>query len=286
MADRFLPGTDIHIAHRQDAVKQYMSADIQNERPHFHNQCELIMVVGGEAVFYVAGKTYRLASGDMLCISNMENHHILSHSEGYDRYTVRFSSEALSVLIHDPLLLSIFKQRPQHFCHQYRCGKEEEAQYVHMLDTMLGEYQEKQPYWDYLVASGLRSMLIHMYRNHREAFPGSRLQSGQAIIFDVQNYIESHLQETLTLEAIAGRFFINKFYLSHIFSSVTGYTFKRYVIMARLAKAKDLLLHSDDEVQIIASHCGFSSASHFIRVFRRDEGISPLQYRNRARNKV
>ena len=150
---------------------------------------------------------------------------------------------------------------------------------------MTREYADRQPYWEYLMASGLRNILIHMFRSQPGAFPGSRAQTGQNMVFDVQNYIETHIEEPLTLESVAARFFINKFHLSHIFSAITGYTFKRYVIMARLAKAKDLLLHTEDEVQEIASLCGFSSASNFIRVFRTYEGISPLQYRNRAKEK-
>jgi len=285
MSRIFSPETDLYIVHRQDAAKGYMSPDAQRKKPHFHNQCEMIMVADGSAHFHVAGREYALEAGDILCISNMENHYIMSHSAGYDRYAVRFSVEALTSLIHDPLLLSIFKQRPQGFCHQYTCTQEEKRHYIHMLGMMTREYGERNPYWEYLMASGLRNILIHMFRNRPEAFPGSREQTGQNLIFDVQNYIESHLHEPLTLESVASRFYINKFHLSHIFSSITGYTFKRYVVTARLAKAKDLLLHTDNEVQQIAVMAGFSGASNFIRVFRTYEGISPLQYRNRAKEK-
>ncbi|MBQ2989928.1 MAG: helix-turn-helix transcriptional regulator [Clostridia bacterium] len=279
----FLPETDICIVHRRDAARQYMSPGAQIKKPHFHNQVELIMCLGGHASFSIAGMEYRIEEGDILCVSNMESHCITSHSAGYERYMARFSNEALSTLIHDPLLLSIFKQRPEGFCHLYRCQAEEIIHYRHMLDMMKQEYRRQQPYWQELIMSGMRNILVHMYRNNPDAFPGVRKQAGQMVIFDIQNYIESHLEQPLTLEAVARQFFISKFYLSHRFSAVTGYTFKEYVVMARLARAKDLLLHSDSEIQAIASAVGLSSASHFIRLFKRSEGISPLQYRNRSR---
>lgn len=286
MAERFLPDTDIRITHRQDAVQSYMAPDVQQKAPHFHYLCEFLLNVGGTAEFNVEGRVYHVEPGTALCISNLENHFILSHSEGYDRYTARFSNDALTTLIHDPLLLSIFKQRPEGFCHQYVCSPEELAHYAHMLDIMVREYQNRKPYWDYLIASKMRDILVYMYRRNPDAFPGTRKQAGQDVIFDIQNYIESHLADDLQLETVAARFYINKYYLSHSFKNVTGYAYKQYVVMARLSKAKDLLLNSSDAVQHIAPQVGFASASHFIRSFRQAEGMSPLQYRNRALKKL
>ena len=282
MPDRFSPQTDIRVLHRQDAVRRYMSPDVQQIQPHFHYQNEFLFTVGGTADFHISGKTYHVQSGSFLFVNNLENHYIISHSEGYDRYTVRFSNEALNTLIHDPLLLSIFKQRPSGFCHQYVCTPQEMKHYVLMLDIMTREYAEQAPYWDYLIASKLRDILIYMYRHQPNAFPGERGQSGQELIFNVQNYIESNFNQNLQLEEIADRFFISKYHLSHIFSSITGYPLKQYLIMVRLSKAKDLLLHTDQEIQQIAWNVGFTSASHFIRIFKSHEGLSPLQYRNRV----
>lgn len=283
MPDRFSPETDIRIYHRQDAVRRYMSPDVQQNKPHFHYQNELLLTVAGKADFHISGKTYHVSSGSFLFVNNLENHYIISHSEGYDRYTVRFSNEALSTLIHDPLLLSIFKQRPEGFCHQYVCSPQEMSHYVLMLDIMAREYEKQEPYWDYLIASKLRDILIYLYRRRPQAFPGARRQSGQELIFNVQNYIERHFGENLQLEELADRFFISKYHLSHRFSDITGYTLKHYIIMVRLSKAKDLLLHTDQEIQQIAWDVGFTSASHFIRIFKANEGIFPLQYRSRAK---
>lgn len=286
MAERFLPDTDIRITHRQDAVQNYMSPDVQQKAPHFHYLCEFLLNVGGTAEFNVEGRVYHVEPGTALCISNLENHFILSHSEGYDRYTARFSNDALTTLVHDSLLLSIFKQRPEGFCHQYVCSPEELDHYAHMLDIMVREYEDRKPYWDYLVASKMRDILVYMYRHDPDAFPGTRRQAGQDVIFDIQNYIESHLSDDLQLETVAAQFYINKYYLSHSFKNVTGYAYKQYVVMARLSKAKDLLLNGSEAVQLIAPQVGFSSASHFIRSFRQAEGMSPLQYRNRALKKL
>jgi len=273
----------IRILHRRDAVQAYMSPDVQTKAPHFHNQCELLLNIGGTADFNIVGTVYHLDPGSMLLINNMENHYIISHSEGYDRYTAQFSNEVLTAFIHDPVLLSIFKQRIPGFCHLYTCTPQELTYYTSMLDMMVNEYKYQRPYWDHLVTSRLSNILVNMYRNRPEAFPGTRQLDGQNLIFNIQNYIESHLKEDLRLTVIAERFFISQYHLSHIFKNITGYGFKEYIITARLSKAKDMLLRSSDEIQEISSAVGFHSASHFIRSFKAMEGISPLQYRNQGK---
>lgn len=285
MSNRFSPETDVRVIHWQRAALSSLSPAAQQLHPYFHYQCEFLLTVGGSAEFNVSGRVYHLKPGSVLCISNLENHFIISHSGDYDRYSILFSNDALATFIHDPLLLSIFKQRPEDFCHQYLCTEKETAHYAKMLDIMLREYIEQNAYWDYLIASKMRDILVYMYRHRPEAFPGSRRQAGQDVIFDIQNHIESHLAEDLRLDTIATKFYINKYYLSHSFKNVTGYAYKQYVVMARLSKAKDLLSNSADTIQDIADQVGFASTSHFIRSFRQAEGITPLKYRSQIQKK-
>ena len=85
----------------------------------------------------------------------------------------------------------------------------------------------------------------------------------------------------MSLETIADRFFLNKYYLSHIFKDVTGYNYKQFVILSRLSKAKELLLNTGDSVQDIGVIVGFPNVSHFIRVFKATADLTPLQYRKK-----
>lgn len=286
MPGSFLPEKDILILHRQNPVAKYMSPEAQAANPHFHYQYEMVLNVRGDADYCISGAMYHADPCSLLLMSNMENHYIVRHSVGYDRFTLRFSTELLAAFLRDPLLLSIFKQRPEGFSHLYLCEADEFEQYVHLARLMLEEYKEQQFYWDQMIASKLLTILISMYRRRPEVFPAHQSAESLGLIFGVQNYIESNLQEDLSLETVANQFFVNKYHLSHSFSKATGYTFKRFVVTARLSKAKDLLINTSDEINAISAQVGFGSVSHFIRSFRQMEGVSPLQYRNRARPKA
>lgn len=282
MDAQFYPGRDIVISHRYNSVQSYMTPEQQEQSPHFHYQYELLLCVAGSAEFVISGRSYRIVPGSMLFMSNLENHCIASYTRGYERYTLRFSNELAALCLRDHLLLSIFKQRPADFCHLYQCTGPAFAASLAQIRRMEQEYDRQKPYWAQMIASELMAMLVSLYRSNPERFPGSRSPEHQSLIFQVQNYIELNVGQDLSLEGVAGKFYVSKYHLSHCFTQITGYSFREFVITARISKAKDLLLTTREEVSAIGRAVGFSNASSFIRTFKSREGVSPLQYRNRA----
>ena len=61
---------------------------------------------------------------------------------------------------------------------------------------------------------------------------------------------------------------------------------RAYIISCRLFEAKQLLLSTDASVTEIAETCGFSSASHFARLMKKEEGISPLAFRRNVMQNI
>ena len=57
----------------------------------------------------------------------------------------------------------------------------------------------------------------------------------------ILDYIRDNLAEPLTLDQIAGRFFISKHYLCRIFKSATGFSVMEYIIYSRILRARQLL---------------------------------------------
>lgn len=279
----FHSGTDIIVTHRQDPVQGYMAPSVQERSPHFHYQYEMLVVVAGSADFNISGNIYHVEKGSILCISNMENHYVMEYNKGFERYSIRFSSEALSSFVHGSQLLSLFKQRTAGFSHHYRCIPEEVIHYQRICGHMVTEFHVQKDCWDLRIGSMFQEILIHMYRTQKNSFPAYQHTDVQRLVFEIQNYIETHVQEDLSLQTIADKYYVNKFYLSHCFSDIAGHTFKQHVVLARISKAKDLLLTSDTEVSSICAAVGFNSVSHFVRIFKKYEHISPLQYRNRGK---
>jgi AraC-like DNA-binding protein len=66
----------------------------------------------------------------------------------------------------------------------------------------------------------------------------------------------------------------------HILSEQPG----RYLRKLQLARAKELLSHTNDTMNDIAYGCGFGTRTTFFRTFKRETGLTPKQYRSRTSN--
>jgi AraC family transcriptional regulator len=95
-------------------------------------------------------------------------------------------------------------------------------------------------------------------------------------------YAAAHLDEDLSLEALAAQAGLSTFHLHRVFSAAAGETPKQFALRLRLGRAAAALLTSDDSVLNIALDCGFQSHEAFSRAFRRRFGMTPSAYRLRG----
>lgn len=97
----------------------------------------------------------------------------------------------------------------------------------------------------------------------------------------VKQTILSYLQDPeLSLNMVSEQIGITPTYLSAFFAREMGSGFIEHVTGLRIEKAKQLLLGTTKKINDVAQECGFSSASYFIRVFRKYTGLSPAAFRN------
>ena len=71
-------------------------------------------------------------------------------------------------------------------------------------------------------------------------------------------------------------------HFSTIFSQKLGKTFINYLTSLRMEKAKELLTSTNRKLSEIALDVGYNEPNYFSHVFRKMEGITPKEYRNRA----
>ena len=92
------------------------------------------------------------------------------------------------------------------------------------------------------------------------------------------NYINSHLDENLTIQLIAKNTNISKSVLYRKFRVHFGCTISEYINKIRIQKASELL-NTDLSIEEIAQITGYSSGSYFSKMFKKEKGISPLKYK-------
>lgn len=98
------------------------------------------------------------------------------------------------------------------------------------------------------------------------------------MIKSIQDYIDDHITDKLTLNDIASLFAISPNYLSILFKKTTSVGFNEYITSKKIAIAKLRLAETDQKIYEIAEELGFDSAFYFSKVFKKIEGIPPKEY--------
>lgn len=87
------------------------------------------------------------------------------------------------------------------------------------------------------------------------------------------------MQEKVTLELLAKETGLSSSRFSHLFREETGESPMEYLRKEKIEASKNLLLYSERKIYEISEILGFSNESHFIKVFKEMEGITPTNYR-------
>ena len=125
----------------------------------------------------------------------------------------------------------------------------------------------------------LQSELISTYTS--EVGMLKSLTDDTRLSHDVYHYVMNHISESIKTEDIADALFMSRSYLSSSFRKQTGMTLVGYIHKIKIEKAKELLLDPTKSIGLISDYLGYSSSSHFNRVFKEITGLTPLEFRKK-----
>ena len=98
------------------------------------------------------------------------------------------------------------------------------------------------------------------------------------------DYIQAHFTEPITLEDISAAACVSRRECLRCFQRITRTSPKQYVTALRLQRAKNLLAGTTLSLSEIGEACGFQDQSYFTKLFRRDTGLPPGQWRRKYSN--
>ena len=128
----------------------------------------------------------------------------------------------------------------------------------------------------------ITNLQYHMVFDYTEQVEKLRaVESPSKLVLDVTAYIRRHLSEPITTEQIAAALFLSRSRLSVKFKQETGQNLIDFILKEKTDEAKRLLRYTDKPAAAISAYLGFSSQSHFSRVFKKYAGCQPNEYRKR-----
>ncbi|MCR5229961.1 MAG: AraC family transcriptional regulator [Solobacterium sp.] len=155
-----------------------------------------------------------------------------------------------------------------------------------MIELILMAYQNQKTSFDDKNRIGnhlITCFISRMFERSRPDLIYDITQSSEVRAGRIRKYIYEHA-DSVTLRELSDVFFMSPSYLSRYLKNTLHAGFSEIVREARIDKAKELLVKTDLSVLDISAKTGYSSQSHFIHVFHKATGISPLQYRIRRNN--
>lgn len=245
----------------------------KNVELHWHDCCEVELVLAGRGTHVINGHAYPMEPGDLYFFTPADCHSIVVE-ESVEVLGIMFDDGLMSDEIYTNVLalemtgadmltkLSVERQAVvknyfgvvvQELCAE-SCSNQTTVYLEHLLDCIaiellrgmeqeIGTSKEKQP---------MKEAILYLHRRYAEP---------------------------ITLATLADHVHLTPSYLSTYFKTNVGRSFKDYLIELRLRHACRLLVNTEWNVTDICYHCGFSSYPNFARSFRAHYEISPMQFR-------
>ena len=97
----------------------------------------------------------------------------------------------------------------------------------------------------------------------------------------LNRYITENMTEELSVDKLCRAFGLSRTAIYKLFHKFYGTTVQQFIFKKRISRATELLKNSSDSISDIAAAVGIKDYNYFIRSFRKEIGISPLQFRKK-----
>lgn len=240
------------------------------DAPHIHSHLEMIYLTKGSARAAVDGIWYPIQAGDLF-LAGANQIHSYSHDKPVSFYLIIFSPD-----METQLSEHLKEKLPQvHVIH-----KDSISVNIENLLEKIAVLRKSEQVFTQLEAKGLFLSFLG------EVLPQYNFGDDTGIAHDsvqsILSYCAEHFTEPITLESVANRLHLSKYYISHIFRQRMDLTFLEFLNGLRMDYACRLL-HQGYSVTDTAFTSGYASIRTFNRVFKQFTGCSPREYKDKAK---
>lgn len=239
---------------------------------HYHRSYELYYLVKGAREYFIEDRFFLVKEGDVVLIPKKVFHR--TAGEGGLRFLVHFSDSFLHKYFTDTLLQPLLEGIPFVF----RGENRERERILSLLNTLLAEYNRNDPQKEPLLSGYLYQLLFTLANANNTYVPHNRPDER---ITRLIQYINENYNHITDIEQIAQHFYISKYHLCRFFRKNLGIPLVSYVNTIKVREACAQMKSGHTSMTQIAMQCGFNSSSYFCKVFKKETGISPSEYRKK-----
>ena len=259
---------DFRLFHLRDAQGARMDY-------HYHEFHKLLFLVSGNGGYAVEGKRYLLRPGDVVIIgSHCVHRPEFEPGNAYERIIVYISPGFLRRTSTEKSDLErCFSGKEGHVL---RLPEGEQKKLLHSVATLERELSGNAFGRDILSGCLLLHLLVELCRllGQKDVQRPAPVQPRDKRVLEMIRYLDEHLTEEISIEALSQAFFVSKYHMMRRFREETGTTIHVYLSDRRLLLARDHIQQGIPATEACFL-CGFRSYSAFSRAYGKLFGVTP-----------
>ncbi|MCQ9635586.1 helix-turn-helix transcriptional regulator [Chryseobacterium sp. WG14] len=250
------------------------------EKPHRHDFYAAVLFTGGTGFHEIDFQKYEVSEGSLFFLSPGQIHswELSADIEGYiffcsqEFYEMHYVNQKLRNF---PFFGSVS------FPRKLQLDTLELKQNIHLFQELEKEYQGKNIMKEGLMLSLMSQIFINATRLFSKDF--SRLDSSAGLSYfkhyqDFENLIEEHFPDEKSIAYYASLLNISPKHLNRIAQTVVQKTATDVITERVVLEAKRMLMYLDESLVEVAFRLGYEEYSYFVRVFRKNSGMTPTQF--------
>lgn len=230
---------------------------------HYHDFHKIILFLSGNAEYIIEGRSYPLAARDIIFVSAGEIHRPVLHAGApYERIVIyvapaflaRYTrgQDDLAACFHRARETSRVMHAGTGLSHDLLFHMEKLERTAHAEGFANGLYAEIL-FIEFMILLN-RALIAHELGELHASSYDEKIQT-------ILTYINDHLDADLSIDTLAGKIYLSKYYLMRKFKQETGYSIHQYITSKRLLAARHLL-SGNESVTDICYGCGFPRLLH------------------------
>lgn len=242
---------------------------LPTKRPRGRLDYQLLYVSSGKAHFMIKGKDREVSAGHMvLYLPRQEQDYVYYGKEKPEVYWVHFTgSDVRNILRHYNIPLDD---------NVFYCGVV--STYTYLFKEMINELQSCRVGFQELLTMYLHQIFLLVQRSRLEQKPAVSTYL-QEEMENARQYFNEHYNEAINIEEFALSRGMSVSWFLRNFKQVTGMSPMRYILINRINNAVSLLETTDYNVTEISAIVGYENPLYFSRLFKKQKGVSPTEYR-------